>query len=178
MAKFTPTRLLLVAALLCTTSYLLDIYPTGVAPWRDIVSAVTSLVGLGHCRGHGMTDPSVAATTASTTGQDEPDLLPNVDDPDAVDAQTVCPGYTASNVVRTAHGFNATLTLAGPAVCEQLFSALQDTKQLRSATHTAQTLRSCCSLSIIRQLLVSASTSDLLTSRLRTRRSTFCPLSW
>ncbi|KAF2155286.1 glycoside hydrolase family 31 protein [Myriangium duriaei CBS 260.36] len=38
-------------------------------------------------------------------------LIPNVDDPQAVNAQTVCPGYQASNVQRTAYGFNATLTL-------------------------------------------------------------------
>jgi len=40
-------------------------------------------------------------------------LLPNVLDPEAVDAQTVCPGYKASNVVRNAFGFSATLSLAG-----------------------------------------------------------------
>jgi alpha-glucosidase len=40
-------------------------------------------------------------------------LLPNVDDPDAVDAQTICPGYFASNVINDQYGFSATLTLAG-----------------------------------------------------------------
>jgi alpha-glucosidase len=40
-------------------------------------------------------------------------LIPNIQDPEAVDAQTVCPGYTASDVVRDAHGFSATLSLAG-----------------------------------------------------------------
>ncbi|KAL8923836.1 MAG: hypothetical protein Q9208_004397 [Pyrenodesmia sp. 3 TL-2023] len=42
-------------------------------------------------------------------------LLPNVDDPNATDAQTVCPGYTATTVKRTGYGLKATLTLAGPA---------------------------------------------------------------
>jgi len=42
-------------------------------------------------------------------------LLPNIKDPEAVDAQTVCPGYTASNVVRNAYGFSANLSLAGQA---------------------------------------------------------------
>ena len=42
-------------------------------------------------------------------------LLPNVYDPNATDAQTVCPGYTASNVTRTQYGLTAVLTLAGPA---------------------------------------------------------------
>lgn len=42
-------------------------------------------------------------------------LLPNIKDPIAIDAQVVCPGYTASNVARNAYGFSASLTLAGPA---------------------------------------------------------------
>ena len=40
-------------------------------------------------------------------------LIPNINDPEAVDAQVVCPGYTASNVVRTPLGLVATLSLAG-----------------------------------------------------------------
>ena len=42
-------------------------------------------------------------------------VIPNIQDPQAVDAQTVCPGYLASNVVRNAYGFNAILKLAGSA---------------------------------------------------------------
>ncbi len=42
-------------------------------------------------------------------------LIPNIDDPKAVDPQMVCPGYTASNVVRTPNGLTATLKLAGNA---------------------------------------------------------------
>lgn len=42
-------------------------------------------------------------------------LLPNIKDPDAVDAQSVCPGYAGSNVVRTESGLTATLELAGKA---------------------------------------------------------------
>ena len=40
-------------------------------------------------------------------------LIANVDDPQAVNAQTVCPGYKASNVHQTSKGFTATLGLAG-----------------------------------------------------------------
>lgn len=40
-------------------------------------------------------------------------LLPNIDDPEAVDAQTVCPGYTASNVQTSDTGLTADLNLAG-----------------------------------------------------------------
>ncbi|KAL8776022.1 MAG: hypothetical protein Q9213_008408 [Squamulea squamosa] len=42
-------------------------------------------------------------------------LIPNINDPNATDAQTVCPGYNASNVKRTASGLTATLNLAGQA---------------------------------------------------------------
>lgn len=40
-------------------------------------------------------------------------ILPNILDPEAVNAQDVCPGYKASNVEHTATGFTASLTLAG-----------------------------------------------------------------
>lgn len=42
-----------------------------------------------------------------------PNLLPNTQDPDAVDAQDACPGYKASQVKEDAHGLTAILTLAG-----------------------------------------------------------------
>jgi alpha-glucosidase len=40
-------------------------------------------------------------------------LLPNVNDPAAIDAQTVCPGYKASHVEESDNGLTAVLTLAG-----------------------------------------------------------------
>ncbi|KAA8648813.1 hypothetical protein EYZ11_004025 [Aspergillus tanneri] len=40
-------------------------------------------------------------------------LIANIDDPKAVNAQSACPGYKASNVNNTAHGFTASLQLAG-----------------------------------------------------------------
>jgi alpha-glucosidase len=40
-------------------------------------------------------------------------LIANIDDPLAVDAQSVCPGYKASNVHQTSQGFTASLQLAG-----------------------------------------------------------------
>lgn len=42
-------------------------------------------------------------------------LIANIDDPQAVNPQTVCPGYIASNVQSNEFGFTATLTLAGKA---------------------------------------------------------------
>jgi alpha-glucosidase len=41
-------------------------------------------------------------------------LLPNIKDPQAVNAQTVCPGYVASGVQQTDNGITAYLDLAGP----------------------------------------------------------------
>ncbi|KAJ5583581.1 hypothetical protein N7535_002201 [Penicillium sp. DV-2018c] len=40
-------------------------------------------------------------------------LIANIDDPEAVDAQSVCPGYRASNVKESSRGLTATLKLAG-----------------------------------------------------------------
>ena len=42
-------------------------------------------------------------------------VIPNTEDPQAKDAQDVCPGYTASSVTRNPLGLTATLTLAGAA---------------------------------------------------------------
>ena len=41
-------------------------------------------------------------------------LLPNIYDPQAIDAQSVCPGYKASNVQNTKLGVTADLSIAGP----------------------------------------------------------------
>ncbi|TAQ86034.1 hypothetical protein B7494_g5640 [Chlorociboria aeruginascens] len=40
-------------------------------------------------------------------------LIPNIKDPEAIDAQKACPGYIASNVLRTPLGLTADLSLAG-----------------------------------------------------------------
>ncbi|KAI9714568.1 MAG: hypothetical protein M1812_006373 [Candelaria pacifica] len=56
-----------------------------------------------------------ARFTVPTTADLGATVIPNVKDPQAADAQTVCPGYTASNVVNTTNGLTASLTLAGPA---------------------------------------------------------------
>jgi alpha-glucosidase len=42
-------------------------------------------------------------------------VLPNINDPEAIDPQTACPGYKASNVQDTEGGFTADLDLAGSA---------------------------------------------------------------
>jgi alpha-glucosidase len=56
-----------------------------------------------------------ALFTVAADADDGETLLPNIDDPDAVNAQDVCPGYKASDIVRTPFGLTAQLTLAGDA---------------------------------------------------------------
>ena len=51
--------------------------------------------------------------TVPATADQGANLIPNIQDPNATDAQTVCPGYTASNLVNNTNGFSAMLTLAG-----------------------------------------------------------------
>ncbi|SLM35122.1 glycoside hydrolase family 31 protein [Lasallia pustulata] len=53
--------------------------------------------------------------TVPSSADNGANLLPNVYDSQAVNPQSVCPGYTASDVVRTPYGLTATLTLAGAA---------------------------------------------------------------
>jgi hypothetical protein len=47
-----------------------------------------------------------------------PNLLPNIKDPQAPQAQELCPGYTAGGVEKTANGFSAILSLAGEPVSD------------------------------------------------------------
>jgi alpha-glucosidase len=56
-----------------------------------------------------------AIFTVPASAQNGQNVLPNIKDPEAVNAQDVCPGYIASNVIRTTHGLTADLRLAGSA---------------------------------------------------------------
>jgi alpha-glucosidase len=56
-----------------------------------------------------------AIFTVPAEAQNGLPVLPNINDPQAVSAQDVCPGYTASNVLRTPYGLTADLSLAGSA---------------------------------------------------------------
>lgn len=67
--------------------------------------------------------PSPSATTSSAYHQFSlpasadtgANLIANIDDPKAINAQSACPGYKASNVQSTSSGVTATLQLAGQA---------------------------------------------------------------
>lgn len=53
--------------------------------------------------------------TVPADAQNSVSLIPNIRDSEAINAQDVCPGYLASNVVKTPYGLTALLNLAGPA---------------------------------------------------------------
>lgn len=67
--------------------------------------------------------PSPSTTTSSVHHQfslpasadNGANLIANIDDPKAVDAQSTCPGYKASNVQNSTSGVTATLQLSGQA---------------------------------------------------------------
>ncbi|GAB7356060.1 hypothetical protein MBLNU459_g6677t1 [Dothideomycetes sp. NU459] len=65
-------------------------------------------------------------------------VLPNIEDPEAKNAQTVCPGYLASNLQHTLNGFTATLTLAGEAC--NVYGTDIDTLNLTVAVQDAHRL--------------------------------------
>ncbi|KAK4551864.1 hypothetical protein LTR86_010860 [Recurvomyces mirabilis] len=109
--------------------------------WRQAVFALSSVVsaqsststnpadGLSITSGYSVTpSPTVGTATINGTATTYsvqftvpaaadvgPNLLPNIKDPNAKQAQALCPGYKASNVERTANGVTATLSLAGDA---------------------------------------------------------------
>lgn len=66
---------------------------------------------------NGVTTAFSNAFTVPAEADIGPNLLPNIKDPQAVQAQDVCPGYTAGEVEKTANGFTAILSLAGEPVC-------------------------------------------------------------
>lgn len=56
------------------------------------------------------------AFTVPASADIGPNILPNIKDPNAKQAQQLCPGYTASKVQRTKYGFSASLSLSGEPV--------------------------------------------------------------
>jgi hypothetical protein len=69
---------------------------------------------------NGVTTAFSNAFTVPASADIGPNLLPNIKDPQAVQAQDVCPGYMAGEVEKTAHGFTAILSLAGEPVSDLL----------------------------------------------------------
>ncbi|KAF6843581.1 alpha-glucosidase [Colletotrichum musicola] len=88
-----------------------------------LLCAIAKVTDAGHQFGRQLLSYTATTTTSSadsqfTVAMDSDigaDLIPNVYDPEAKDAQLVCPGYKASNVQETSHGFTVDLDLAGKA---------------------------------------------------------------
>lgn len=108
-----------------------------------LTSAVTTAsASIGTATVNGTPTTYSVAFTVPAEADVGPNLLPNIMNETAVQAQAVCPGYKASGVEKTANGFTATLNLAGDPV-RQPSATCRATKQLtvRSATSTAPTSR-------------------------------------
>ncbi|KAF2716784.1 glycoside hydrolase family 31 protein [Polychaeton citri CBS 116435] len=75
-----------------------------------LAAALTGLAGL--ASGQSATPTRILPTLAPQDNT-APSLTPTILDPTAPDPQA-CPGYIASNVVQSGHGFTADLTIAGP----------------------------------------------------------------
>lgn len=80
----------------------------------NVTSSASATVGTATVNGTQITYS--AQYTVPATADNGQNILPNIKDPNATDAQTVCPGYKASNVKRNGTGFTAQLSLAGAAV--------------------------------------------------------------
>lgn len=102
--KLTKYVDMAVMASLLLTWFLLGACPTGLAQTPSSTSSQTGTT----------TSYREVFTVPADSDVGQP-LLPNVEDPEAVDAQSVCPGYTASNVQNTTAGFTADLSLGGDA---------------------------------------------------------------
>lgn len=90
------------------------------------------------------------AFTVPASADTGPNLLPNIYDPNAKQAQGLCPGYMASNVQNTEHGFTASLTLAGEPVRLERFEIRSTSANESSAMSTEPTSRTSPSLSTCR----------------------------
>jgi alpha-glucosidase len=84
--------------------------------WGNVLGVLPALCDIAQAQSATLsaTSSSSAQFTMPASANEAPPVIPNIKDPQAVDAQTVCPGYTASNVQQTESGFKASLALAGP----------------------------------------------------------------
>ncbi len=91
----TPRAILAVGAFLCAITAVYCQTPTSSAA--------------------GATTSSGPISTVPSDVDDSGPQVPNIYDSQAINAQDVCPGYTASNIVKTPYGLTADLILAGAA---------------------------------------------------------------
>lgn len=79
-------------------------------------AAMSTTASIGTVTPNGSSTTYSVAYTVPASADVGPNILPNVKDPNAKQAQSLCPGYHASNVQKTNHGLQATLNLAGDPV--------------------------------------------------------------
>lgn len=119
-ASQTMARFNWAQVLLATTSLVYATDSTTTSGQGDGLSAsatATSTVGtVGTFTVSGSTGTYAIPATLPASVDIGPNLLPNVDDPQAKNAQALCPGYKAVNVQNTTDGFKAILRLAGEPV--------------------------------------------------------------
>lgn len=111
MARSTPIQAALILFSLLsltdgqsTTSYSAD--GLGAAPSSSSATGGTTVID-------GTPTSLRPIFTIPASADEGANVLPNVEDPQAINAQDVCPGYKASQVQEDEHGLTAVLTLAG-----------------------------------------------------------------
>jgi alpha-glucosidase len=95
-------------SILLSTLFLILVQGQAISPTSSTATIATATIA-------GQVVTYSPQFTVPASADEGANLLPNIHDPEAIDAQTVCPGYTASNVVKNAYGFSASLSLAGQA---------------------------------------------------------------
>ncbi|KAI9702171.1 MAG: hypothetical protein M1820_006253 [Bogoriella megaspora] len=110
---FTKRSLLCCSIL---TPCLIQAQPTSASSADGLApTPITASASVGSATINGTATTYRKVFTAPAAADNGLPVIPNINDPEAVDAQTVCPGYKASGVSRNAYGFTATLNLAGSA---------------------------------------------------------------
>lgn len=87
----------------------------GGSSWQSILCAVALCAATAQSQTSTPTAASSSQFTVPASAQWAPPVIPNIEDPLAVDAQEVCPGYVVSDFSQTASGLTAILSLAGKA---------------------------------------------------------------
>ncbi|KAK5121369.1 hypothetical protein LTR85_005535 [Meristemomyces frigidus] len=134
MARFSWAQTLLaVSSLVCAQS-------TTSQPADGLsASAGTPTASYATATVNGTATVYSVAFTVPASADVGPNVLPNTKDPNAKQAQALCPGYTASDIDRTANGFTAKLTLTGEP-CNVYGTDIEDLL-LTVDTQTAHRLR-------------------------------------
>ncbi|RMY03154.1 hypothetical protein D0868_07604 [Hortaea werneckii] len=80
---------------------------------QTVLGLTSTSASSGTAVSSGTTSTYSEAFTVPASADVGANLLPNIQDPNAKQAQALCPGYKASDLHRTSHGLTATLNLQG-----------------------------------------------------------------